>query len=65
MTHECPGPECTQQVDSSMLMCSSCWYRVPKPIRTAVWRTWKRGAGSGTPAHRAAMTAAIAAVNRK
>ena len=47
-----------------MLMCPACWYQVPKPIRAAVWRTWRRGAGAGTPAHRAAMTAAIAAVNR-
>jgi hypothetical protein len=65
LTHECPGPGCTHQVDSSVLMCPGCWYQVPKPIRTAVWRAWRRGAGSGTPAHRAAMTAAIAAVNRK
>jgi len=64
VTHQCPGPGCPAEVDSSMLMCQACWYQVPKPIRAAVWRTWRRGAGAGTPAHRAAMTAAIAAVNR-
>ena len=64
MTHECPGPGCAKEVDSSLLMCPACWHQVPKPIRAAVWRTWRRGAGAGTPAHRAAMTAAIAAVNR-
>jgi hypothetical protein len=47
-----------------MLMCPQHWHQVPKPIRAAVWRAWRRGAGAGTPAHRAAMTAAIAAVGR-
>ena len=64
MTHQCPGPGCAKEVDSSMLMCPGCWYQVPKPIRTAVWRAWRRGAGAGTPAHRAAMSAAITAVSR-
>jgi hypothetical protein len=64
MTHECPGPGCSAEVDSSMLMCPACWRQVPKPVRAAVWRAWRRGAGAGTPAHRAAMSAAIAAVTR-
>ncbi len=64
MTHQCPGPGCAKEVDSSMLMCPACWYQVPKPIRTAVWRAWRRGAGAGTQAHRAAMSAAITAVSR-
>jgi hypothetical protein len=64
VTHECPGPGCAKEAGSSMLMCPACWYQVTEPIRAAVWRTWRRGAGAGTPAHRAAMTAAIAAVNR-
>ena len=33
MTHECPGPGCAREVDSSMLMCPACWYQVPKPVR--------------------------------
>ena len=49
MTHDCPGPGCAKEVDSSLLMCPACWYQVPKPIRAAVWRTWRRGAGAGTP----------------
>jgi len=47
-----------------MLMCPRHWYLVPKPLRRAVWIAWRRGAGAGSPAHRAAMTAAIAAVSR-
>jgi hypothetical protein len=65
MTHRCPGPGCSEQVDSSMLLCSGCWSHVPKPIRAAVWRAWRRGAGAGTPAHRAAIRLAVAAVRRE
>ena len=64
MTHECPAPACTDQVGPDMLMCLRCWYRVPKPLRRAVWIAWNRGAGAGTPAHLAAMRSAIAAVSR-
>ncbi len=49
MTHECPGPECAEQVDAAQLMCSGHWYLVPKPIRRAVWIAWNRGAGAGSP----------------
>jgi hypothetical protein len=64
MTHQCPGPGCAEEANSSMLMCPACWYRVPKPIRRAVWIAWRHGSGAGSPAHRAAMRAAITAVNR-
>lgn len=64
MTHECPVPVCRVQVDPSRLMCPPHWAQVPKPIRRAVWIAWNRGAGAGTPAHLAAMRAAITAVSR-
>lgn len=64
MTHECPGPGCAEQVAPDRLMCAACWPQVPKPVRRAVWIAWNRGAGAGTPAHQAAMRAAIAAVSR-
>jgi hypothetical protein len=48
-----------------MLMCRPHWYQVPKPIRGAVWAAWDEGRGAGTPAHRAAIEAAIAAVEAK
>jgi hypothetical protein len=63
MTHHCPGPGCEAEVDSAQLMCAA-WYRVPKPIRRAVHVAWNRGAGAGTPAHRAAIRLAVAAVRR-
>ena len=64
MTRQCPGPGCDAEVDPSMLMCPGCWARVPKPVRRAVYIAWNRGAGAGTPAHRAAMAAAMGAVSR-
>jgi hypothetical protein len=64
MTHQCPGPECAAEVDYSQLMCPGHWHQVPKPIRRAVWIAWNRGSGAGTPAHTAAIQAAIAAVKR-
>jgi hypothetical protein len=65
MTHECPGPRCEARVDPSMLMCPACWRQIPKPVRRAVWIAWRRGAGEGTPAHRAAIRLAVAAVRRE
>ena len=64
LTHECPAVACTEHVDPEMLMCPQHWYQVPKPLRRAVRVAWRRGAGAGSPAHRAAMRAAIAAVSR-
>jgi hypothetical protein len=64
LTHECPAVLCTEQVGPDMLMCPGCWYQVPKPARRAVWIAWRCGAGAGTPAHRAAIRLAVAAVNR-
>ena len=64
LTHECPAPVCTEQVDPDMLLCPTHWNQVRKPLRRAVWIAWNHGAGAGTPAHRAAMRAAIAVVSR-
>ena len=63
--HECPGDGCTEQVPSNRLMCRADWYRVPKPLRDAVWNTWRSGAGAGTTEHTAAILAAIGACNRR
>jgi hypothetical protein len=45
-----------------MLACRPHWYSVPKPLRDAVWAAWEDGAGS--PAHTAAIDAAIRAMNK-
>jgi hypothetical protein len=64
MAHQCPAPACAERVDADMLLCPRHWYRVPGPLRRAVRVAWNRGAGAGSPAHVAAMRAAIAAVSR-
>ena len=64
MTHTCPGPRCTAEVDPAMLMCPAHWRQVPGPVRRAVWVAWNRGAGAGTRAHAAAIRLAVAAVSR-
>ena len=63
-THTCPRDGCTRQVQAHMLMCKTDWYLVPKPLREAINRAWDHGRGAGSPAHRQAMLAAIASVNR-
>jgi hypothetical protein len=65
MSHDCPAKGCTRTVNPAMLMCRPHWYMVPKPLRNAVWSAWADGDGAGTPAHSAAILAAIEAVNRK
>jgi hypothetical protein len=64
MTHQCPGPRCDAEIGPSELMCPGHWRQVPSAVRRAVWIAWKRGSGAGTPAHRAAIRLAVAAVNR-
>jgi hypothetical protein len=63
-SHLCPAPGCPQHVSADRLMCRPHWYAVPKPLRDAVWATWQSGRGAGTPAHTAAIRAAIAAISR-
>jgi hypothetical protein len=61
-THPCPAGDCSVQVRADRLMCRSHWYQVPRPLRAAVWATWRSGAGAGTLAHAEAITAAVRAV---
>lgn len=65
MNHDCPAKVCTKSVSQSMLMCRAHWYMVPKPLRNAVYDAWANGHGAGTPAHRAAILAAIEAVDKQ
>lgn len=64
MTHKCPAPECEKDVPADMLACRADWYRIPKPLRTAVWRAWERGAGAGSDEHTLALEAAIGWLRR-
>jgi len=62
--HKCPGDGCDQGIPYNRLMCRADWYRVPKPLRDAVWETWDSGRGAASAAHTAAILAAIDACNR-
>lgn len=64
-THLCPASRCAEQVPYGQLMCRGHWFMVPGPLRAAVFRAWDDGRGAGTAAHRAAMLAAIGAVNSR
>jgi hypothetical protein len=59
----CPVRACTWPVPPGRLMCPGHWRMVPGPVRKAVWAAWQGGAGAGSPAHLAAIRAAIRSVN--
>ena len=63
-SHLCPAAGCRQHVSADRLMCRPHWYQVPKPLRDAVWATWRSGAGAGTSEHTAAILAAIGAATQ-
>lgn len=58
--HTCPGPQCTAQIPYEMLACRRHWYQVTREIRSLVWRTWRGGAGAGSPEHANAIRLAVA-----
>jgi hypothetical protein len=60
--HECPAHGCERLVDNTMLACGSHWYAIPKDLRDAVWRTYRRGLGAGSPEHAEAVLAAVASL---
>jgi hypothetical protein len=62
-THECPRNGCTRPVPPYQLMCTADWSTVPKAFQRAVWTAWRQSQGNGSPAHTAAIRAAINAVN--
>jgi hypothetical protein len=64
MTHKCPAPGCESDVPDDMLACRKDWYRIPKPLRTAIWRAWRQGEGAGSAEHGNAIRAAIGWLER-
>lgn len=63
MSHQCPRNGCARVVPDSRLMCAADWRQVPKPLQRAVYATYNRGKGLGSPQLLAAQDAAIRAVN--
>lgn len=63
-THRCPAPPCDREIGADYLACRRHWHMVPKAIRRALLLAWDGGRGRGTPAHRAAMSAAVRTLER-
>jgi hypothetical protein len=40
-THACPYPGCEQRVTRNMLACKPHWFKLPRPVRDEVWRSWR------------------------
>lgn len=43
MTHTCHATNCTQVVVPALFMCRTHWYWLPKPMRDAIWKTYRKG----------------------
>jgi hypothetical protein len=56
-THDCPGG-CGRAVPPEHLACQSCWYRLPRPLRTSVTTAYQMH-GPLTPQHRSALRVAF------
>lgn len=41
--HLCHWPGCTREVPPAMWGCTRHWYRIPKPLRDRIWRTYQPG----------------------
>ena len=65
MPHHCHAEGCELIVPPKLLMCANHWFMVPKPLRDAVWRTYRPGQERDkrpSPEYLAAAKAAIEAV---
>lgn len=43
MKHLCHAAACKTEVPPAMFMCKPHWYMVPKPLRDAIWATYRPG----------------------
>lgn len=43
MTHRCHAIGCEVVVDPGLLMCREHWFKVPRLLRRAVWRNYRKG----------------------
>ena len=67
-SHTCHALGCITEVPEAMWGCSKHWYMVPKPLRDAIWRTYRKNqevTKNPSAEYIAAAKAAIAAVAAK
>lgn len=43
MPHICHATGCKQIVVPAMFMCRTHWYWLPKPMRDAIWKAYRKG----------------------
>lgn len=56
--HRCHATGCTVAVPPKMFMCRSHWYRLPKPLRDAIWAEYVPGQETRKDPTRAYLAAA-------
>lgn len=61
----CPVDGCDGTRRRGDLACLSCWYRVPRPLRDAVWHHWRASQQAPDPGARAAALRAWLATARE
>jgi hypothetical protein len=57
----CKATGCTEPIEKDKVVCIEHWRKVPIEVQQAVYREYRRGAGS--PAHLAAVKAVVAAAS--
>jgi hypothetical protein len=41
--HACHWPSCRNEVPPKLLMCAAHWRRLPQPLRSRIWDTYRPG----------------------
>jgi hypothetical protein len=62
MAHHCHATGCTARVPPSMFTCKPHWFALPKPMRDAIWATYRPGQEDDKQPSQAYCVAAKAAV---
>jgi hypothetical protein len=44
-THECPAPDCEEQVPFSLLACKGHWFRIPPALRSRLLNEYQNNFG--------------------
>ena len=43
MSHTCHWPGCEREVPPAMWGCREHWFKLPKPLRDAIWKEYRHG----------------------
>lgn len=48
---QCAHPRCEVQAQPGQLACRNHWFQLPKPLRDAIWSTWRNRGTNGLGAY--------------